>query len=98
MKTIKIDETGAVEAIDWSFEDAEDDGVLYDAVSLGEDHAIYVDDEGLFRDRVVVCQVGDIPNLPLPAMIVGVAGERDVDATLTVDQVKAMIREVKRVR
>lgn len=98
MKAIKIDRSGAIGLTDWDFTDPLGGNGDYDAISLGRDHSIYVDDEALFRDTLVVTSFPDCPNLPLPAVIVGRDGERDADATLSVEDVAAIMGAIRRVR
>lgn len=56
----------------------------WDCFDLGEDHVVWVLDDGLFRPGVVLATFGDRPNIPLPAYILGRDGERTVGATISV--------------
>jgi hypothetical protein len=99
VKAIKIDRTGAVELVEGTWDQIWDKNVTVDAVSIAErTHSIYFDDFGLFGINAVVAKIGIYPNVPLPALVVGSRGEHDVDVTLTVDEVAAMVTDVRPVR
>lgn len=63
----------------------------WDAVAIaGGSHDAYVDDEGLFRPGAVTASIdGNV--VPLPAYIVAVRGEDVSDATLGLEEARALI-------
>lgn len=98
MKAIRIDRTGAVELVEGAFEELCDDSVTWDGITVERNHSIYFDDFGLFAPDAVVAKIGVYPNVPLPAIVLGLDGENDVDVRLTVDEVAAMVSDVRAAR
>ncbi len=98
MKAIRIDRTGAVELVKGAFEELCDKSVTWDGITLERIHSIYFDESGLFVSDAVVAKIGAYPNVPLPAIVLGLDGEKDVDVRLTVEEVAAMVTDVRAAR
>ena len=90
MKAFWVDRHG-VAAIDEPLDDMLARFDLFDAFELDGRHEVYVEDEGLFAPGVVLARVGSRSRIPLPALVVGFEGERSVDATLTLDEVRGLV-------
>lgn len=91
MKSFRIDHAGVKEV------DIDPDALLagetsWDSVQLDHDHDLWVDDFGLSNPDAYLADVGGRPNIPLPAYVFGVDGERTTAATFELDAVRAMTR------
>lgn len=64
----------------------------WDCFRLNDDHVVWVLDDGLFRPNVVLATFGDRPNIPLPAYILGLEGERTVGATMSIDDLRSQAK------
>lgn len=98
MKAIKIDRSGAVELVEGTFEELCDESVTWDGITLERNHSIYFDDFGLSASDAMVAKISVYPNVPLPAIVLGLDGENDVDVRFTVDEVAAMVSDVRAAR
>lgn len=98
MKAIRIDRSGAVELVEGVFEELCENSVSWDGITIDRTHSIYFDDFGPFAPDAVVARIGIYPNVPLPAIILGLDGEKDVDVRLTVEEVAAMVTDVRAAR
>lgn len=90
MRVLRIDRDLTVTEIDQPMEDWMGDKD-WDSARIDSAHEAWVEDDGLFQPGVVCVTLGEGKNIPLPAYVAGFAGERSVDATITVDQLRAMI-------
>lgn len=88
MRAIKVDVDGTV--VDY---EGPEDFWMVDDIDWAEgpypgdaQHAVYYDDNALFASKQVRAKLGDI-DYPLPIWIVGVAGDRTVDASLTLEKI-----------
>lgn len=98
MKAFKVDMEG-VEEIDMpeDFDIADAAGWDWDCVRLDGGHDAWVRDDALLQPQLSVATFGDCPNVPLPAYVMGVDGERTVTATMSLGQVEALVTGRKRV-
>lgn len=71
--------------IDWMDGDGD-----WDAISIDKRHDAWVDDQAMFSRFTTFCMIGG-QRIPLPAIIAGADGERTVDATMTVEELEALI-------
>lgn len=90
MKAFKIDVNGVTEV------NADESQILvkeicWDCVGLNPQHDIWVDDEGLFKPKLALARIGHLSGVPLPAYVCGVEGERAVDATIGLDDLRAIV-------
>ena len=90
MRAIKINNFEVVE-IEAPLDDFIVADVIWDVVSLNAGRGIWVDDEGLFLPGVQLATIGARAHLPLPAYILGIFGENEADATMTVEEVRALV-------
>lgn len=92
MRTLRINRDKTIDEIDADPDEWMDDHD-WDAARLDDvRHDVWVHDEGLFEPGVVVATIGDRTNLPLPAWITGYDGDEMAAATLTVDELRGMLR------
>lgn len=70
------------------------DQITWDTIELDPGHDLLVDDDGLRRPALTTAKVGSRPHLPLPVFVVGVQGERNVDATITLAEITQLVSEV----
>lgn len=98
MKAFKVD-MGGVEEIDMpeDFITAETADWDWDCVRLDNGHDAWVRDDALFQPSLSTATFGARPNVPLPAYVMGTDGERTVAATMTLDEVGALVSSRKRV-
>lgn len=99
MKAFKVDMDGVEEvdmpegfvcstAFDWD----------WDCVRLGDGHVAWVRDDALFQPDVSVATIGEGRDVPLPAYVLGVHGERTVAATMSLDSLSGRISRRRRIR
>lgn len=70
---------------DWMTKDIE-----WDAVDIGGGHDAWVNDEAMFSPLTTFCSIAG-RRLPLPAYVAAADGERTVSATMTVQELEALI-------
>ncbi len=90
MRVLKIGKDLTAVEIDIDEEDLMDDERIWDTTDLDSSHDIWFDDEGMSDPGVVYATIGD-KKVPLPAYVIGVAGERPVDATIGIDELMRLI-------
>lgn len=91
MRAFKIDESGVTE-IDAELGEILNPDLCWDCVSLANGHDVWVDDEGLFKDPVVIATIDDRHRVPLPAFVLSHQDERSVAATLSLAEMRALVR------
>lgn len=90
MRAFKIDVDGVTE-VDVAADFLDTSDQIWDKFDLDPHHDVWVDDEGLLADVVELARVGPNPNTPLPAYVLGWAGERVCGASLSLEEVQAMV-------
>lgn len=92
MKAFKVDRFGITEV------DMPDDFVRsavfgwdWDCVRLENGHDAWVRDDALFQPGLALATFGERANVPLPAYVLGVDGERTVAATISLDDLSAQV-------
>lgn len=91
MKAFRIDTNGVTE-IEGEETDILTRDIHWDCVTLDDTHDVWVNDEGLLGYKPLLARIGTRDRLPLPAYILGADGEDCVDATLTLREVRALVR------
>lgn len=91
MRAIRIDADGVTEIEAEECEILKAD-VIWDCVSLDDKHDVWIEDEGLFTTQALGTLLNGRHRLPLPAYVLGFAGERCADATIDVERVRSMVR------
>lgn len=91
MKVIKIERDGSVIDQDVDVEFFDDEDTTFAEIAYGDNrHAIYYDDDAMSDPGMVRAIVAGI-EIPLPAWIVGIAGEDLVDAKLDTGAIKSQL-------
>jgi len=90
MRVLRIDRDLTVTEIDQPSQDWMGDKD-WDTSQIDATHEIWVEDDALFEPGAVFVAIGNAKNIPLPAYVAGFSGERSVDATMTVELLRAMI-------
>lgn len=91
MRAFRID-VGGVTEIDADLADILTKDHTWDCVGFDDVHDVWVHDEGLARAGIRFANIGGRRNLPLPAYLLGVDGERSVACTLDLEDVKARVQ------
>ena len=98
MKAFKVDMDGVTEfEMPDDFDDWAVFGWDWDCVGLENGHDAWVRDDALFQPSLSVATLGARPNVPLPAYVLGADGECTVAATMTLDEVRALVTSRARV-
>lgn len=90
MRVLKIEKDLTAVEIDLDEEDLMDENIIWDTTDLNASHDIWFNDEGMSDPGVVYAMIGD-KKVPLPAYVIGIAGEKSVDATIGLDELKELI-------
>lgn len=90
MRILRIDPDLDIVEMEAELSEWMTDDVIWDAAMIGEGHAGWVSDTGMY-DAGGTYAIVSGQRLPLPAYIAGVDGERTVSATMTIDELKALI-------
>lgn len=91
MKGFRIGVDG-VDQIDIDPDALMSDDITWDCVSLGDDHELWADDQGLSKAVLRVADIGPLRNIPLPAYVLGASGENSADASFDIEQMRSMVR------
>ncbi|WP_174290976.1 hypothetical protein [Sphingomonas bacterium] len=94
MQAFRIDLDGVTE-VDLADDFLVASGVMWDYFELDAKHVVYVDDMGMFAERVDLASVGPNRATPLPAYVLGVDGEDTVGATMSFADVRALVPNVR---
>lgn len=91
MRAFRI-ETDGITEVDADLEELLTDDVTWDCVSLDNGHDVWCDDFGFLKDHPLTAIVDDRHRVPLPAVILAADGESSADATLTMEDVRTLVR------
>lgn len=91
MRGLRIDGGGIAE-VHGDLEELLDERIEWDAFDLGGGHDVWVHDQGLFEPGVLLATIGDRAHVPLPALVLGLDGERTVGATIGIDDLARLVR------
>lgn len=91
MRAFKIGQGGIIE-LNESLESMISPESTWDCLRLPNGHGVWVDDEGLFKQPVLTATIDEAHRVPLPAYILGEDGERCADATLSMAEVRNLVR------
>lgn len=88
MKAFKIDVDGVTE-LNGERREILDPEMTWDYASISDTHDVVVEDGSLFTSTAFAT-IGPLKHIPLPAFIFGLHKGETVDATLDIDEVRAM--------
>ena len=94
MKALRIDQHGVTE-VEADEQDILSPEITWDTLDLDSTHDIWCDDEGLFAPEAFMASIGKHRRVPLPAYLLGVSGERAVDATISADELQSMVTDIR---
>lgn len=91
MKAFRIDVDGVTE-VDEELAQILTKDVAWDCATFDDEHDTWVHDEGLSRKGLRFADIGARCNLPLPAYVLGVDGERSVAAKHDIETVRKRVQ------
>lgn len=91
MRAFKIGVEG-IEEVDLDLDELLTDDVTWDCISLDNGHDVWCNDFGLIKEHPLTAIVDDRHRVPLPAVILAVDDEGSVGATLTMKEVRTLVR------
>lgn len=90
MRAFRIDMIGVTE-IDVPDDFLEQSDLCWDCFAVDAAHDVWVDDMGLNGPEPDLARIGSNGAVPLPAYVFGSAGERTVSASMSIEDVEALV-------
>jgi hypothetical protein len=95
MKAFRIDMDGVAE-VDVPEDFLRTSEQTWDCFELDAGHYVWVDDEGLFADKLELACVGSNGTAALPAYVLGASGGKTVGATMSLEDARAQVSNLRR--
>lgn len=81
----------AVAPLDAELQDILVKEIDWDTCSLDGKHDIWVEEGSIFNSDVHFARIGQQRNVPLPAIVLGVQGEKCTDATIALEDLLGLV-------